>query len=47
MLLTVTMNPSVDISYRLNQLVVDDVNRTNEDTMMGTLWSKTAVFNGR
>lgn len=30
MLLTVTMNPSVDISYRLNQLVVDDVNRTNE-----------------
>lgn len=30
MLLTVTMNPSVDISYRLDQLVVDDVNRTNE-----------------
>lgn len=30
MLLTVTMNPSVDISYRLNHLTIDDVNRTNE-----------------
>lgn len=30
MLLTVTMNPSVDISYRLDQLIIDDINRTNE-----------------
>lgn len=30
MLLTVTMNPSVDISYRLDQFILDDVNRTNE-----------------
>lgn len=30
MLLTVTMNPSVDISYRLDQLIINDINRTNE-----------------
>lgn len=30
MLLTVTMNPSVDISYRLDHLTIDNVNRTNE-----------------
>lgn len=30
MLLTVTMNPSVDISYRLDQFILDDVNRTND-----------------
>lgn len=30
MLLTVTMNPSVDISYRLDEFILDDVNRTNE-----------------
>ena len=29
MLLTVTMNPSVDISYTLDELVLNDVNRTN------------------
>ena len=30
MLLTVTMNPSVDISYRLEQFLIDDINRTIE-----------------
>ncbi|MCB5936671.1 hexose kinase [Caldibacillus thermoamylovorans] len=30
MLLSVTLNPSVDISYHLNQLKLDDVNRVSE-----------------
>lgn len=30
MILTVTMNPSVDISYRLNQLMLNNVNRAEE-----------------
>lgn len=30
MILTVTMNPSVDISYRLDTLNINDVNRTSE-----------------
>lgn len=30
MLLTVTMNPSVDISYHLDRLTLDDINRTDE-----------------
>lgn len=30
MILTITMNPSVDISYRLNTLHMDDVNRCND-----------------
>lgn len=30
MLLTVTMNPSVDISYRLDKLTIDGVNRTDK-----------------
>lgn len=30
MLLTVTMNPSVDISYHLDRLTIDDINRTDE-----------------
>lgn len=30
MLLTVTMNPSVDISYGLDEFIIDDVNRTNQ-----------------
>ncbi len=29
MILTVTLNPSVDISYKLNQLEIDNVNRTS------------------
>lgn len=30
MILTVTMNPSVDISYRVDSLKIDDVNRTGD-----------------
>lgn len=30
MILTITANPSVDISYRLNKLIIDDVNRVDE-----------------
>ncbi|MFD0898543.1 hexose kinase [Loigolactobacillus binensis] len=30
MILTVTMNPSIDVSYPLNHLKIDDVNRTTE-----------------
>lgn len=32
MIVTVTLNPSVDISYRLKEFKIDDVNRTNEVT---------------
>ncbi|OCG20375.1 MULTISPECIES: hexose kinase [unclassified Gilliamella] len=30
MILTITMNPSVDISYSLNKLVINDINRVSE-----------------
>ena len=30
MILTITTNPSVDISYELEEFKIDDVNRTNE-----------------
>ncbi|COB49102.1 tagatose-6-phosphate kinase [Streptococcus pneumoniae] len=33
MILTVTMNPSIDISYPLDELKIDTVNRS-EDTVM-------------
>lgn len=32
MIITVTLNPSIDISYRLKEFKIDDVNRTNEVT---------------
>ena len=32
MIVTVTLNPSVDISYRLKEFKIDDVNRTSEFT---------------
>lgn len=30
MIVTVTLNPSIDISYRLEEFLIDDVNRTNK-----------------
>ena len=37
MILTVTMNPSVDTRYQLDELIIDDVNRvTPEKTAGGT-----------
>lgn len=32
MILTVTMNPSVDTRYQLDELIIDDVNRVTAET---------------
>ena len=35
MILTVTMNPSVDTRYQLDELVIDDVNRVTPEKTAG------------
>ena len=35
MILTVTMNPSVDTRYQLDKLVIDDVNRVTPEKTAG------------
>ena len=44
MILTVTMNPSVDTRYQLDELVIDDVNRVTPEVerlahMVARPWS--------
>lgn len=40
MVLTVTMNPSVDVSYRLEQLILDDINRVGGAAVIKTAGGK-------
>ena len=35
MILTVTMNPSVDTRYQLDELIIDDVNRVTPEKTAG------------
>ena len=41
MILTVTMNPSIDTRYQLDKLIIDDVNRVTPEKTAGGLSCRT------
>ena len=44
MILTITMNPSVDISYPLNQLTINDINRVSDVNTSKKHWMTMAFY---